>query len=127
MKHLTSPLRKSNYFQSTSISCQRRTMPNHLWTSACALAALVAVQSTASFAQDPTIGNATATKHRVEGLVGSPTQTLSKGTRGIGGVLRRHKALPALVDHSRAGVRGTLGNPRRKDGCAFALRKICPM
>jgi hypothetical protein len=55
-------------------------MPNHLWTSACALAALLAVQSTASFAQDPTIGNATATKNKVEGLVGSTTQSISKGT-----------------------------------------------
>ena len=55
-------------------------MPNHLWTSACALAALVAVQSSASFAQDPQIGAATATKNKVEGTVGSITQSISKGT-----------------------------------------------
>jgi len=55
-------------------------MPNHLWTSACALAALVAVQSSASFAQDPQIGAATATKNKVEGTVGSTTQSISKGT-----------------------------------------------
>ena len=55
-------------------------MPKHLWTSACALAALVAVQSSASFAQDPQIGAATATKNKVEGTVGSITQSISKGT-----------------------------------------------
>ena len=55
-------------------------MPKHLWTSACALAALVAVQSSASFAQDPQIGAATATKNKVEGTVGSTTQSISKGT-----------------------------------------------
>ena len=55
-------------------------MPKHLWASACALAALVAVQSSASFAQDPQIGAATATKNKVEGTVGSTTQSISKGT-----------------------------------------------
>ena len=55
-------------------------MPKHLWASACALAALVAVQSSASFAQDPQIGAATATKNKVEGTVGSITQSISKGT-----------------------------------------------
>ena len=55
-------------------------MPKHLWASACALAALVAVQSSASFAQDPKIGAATATKNKVEGTVGSTTQSISKGT-----------------------------------------------
>ena len=55
-------------------------MPKHLWTSACALAALVAVQSSASFAQDPQIGAATATKNKVEGTVGSTIQSISKGT-----------------------------------------------
>ena len=55
-------------------------MPKHLWTTACALAALVAVQSSASFAQDPQIGAATATKNKVEGTVGSTTQSISKGT-----------------------------------------------
>ena len=44
-------------------------MPNHLWTSACALTALVVVQSTIAFAQDPKIGNATATKNKVEGVL----------------------------------------------------------
>ena len=55
-------------------------MPNHLWISACALMALVVVQSTSSFAQDPKIGNATATKNKVEGVVGAKTHAISKGT-----------------------------------------------
>jgi hypothetical protein len=55
-------------------------MSKHLWTSACALTALVVVQSTISFAQDPKIGNATATKNKVEGVVGSTTHVISKGT-----------------------------------------------
>ena len=55
-------------------------MPKHLWTTACALAAFVAVQSSASFAQDPQIGAATATKNKVEGTIGSTTQNISKGT-----------------------------------------------
>ena len=55
-------------------------MPKHLWTTACALAALVAVQSSASFAQDPQIGAATATKNQVQGTVGSTTESISKGT-----------------------------------------------
>src|SRR3974377_1533989 len=55
-------------------------MPKHLWTTACALAAFVAVQSSASFAQDPHIGAATATKNKVEGTVGSTTQSITKGT-----------------------------------------------
>jgi hypothetical protein len=55
-------------------------MPNHLWISVCALAALVVVQSTSSFAQDPRIGNATATKNKVEGDVGAKTHAISKGT-----------------------------------------------
>jgi hypothetical protein len=55
-------------------------MPNHLWTSACVLAALFAVQSTASFAQDPKIGNAVATKNKVEGVVGSARHDIVKGT-----------------------------------------------
>ena len=50
-----------------------------MWTSACAVAALVAMQAT-SFAQDPTIGNATATKNKVEGVVGSKTEPIAKGT-----------------------------------------------
>jgi hypothetical protein len=55
-------------------------MPSYLWTSALALAALFAVQSTTSFAEDPKIGNATATKNKVEGVVGGTTQSISKGT-----------------------------------------------
>ena len=54
-------------------------MPKHMWTSACAVAALVAMQAT-SFAQDPTIGNATATKNKVEGVMGSKTEPIAKGT-----------------------------------------------
>ena len=54
-------------------------MPNPIRISACAVAALVAMQAT-SFAQDPTIGNAVATKNKVEGVVGSTTQSIAKGT-----------------------------------------------
>ena len=55
-------------------------MPSHLWTSACALALLFAVQSTASLAQQPKIGNATNTKNNVQGVVEGNTQSLSKGS-----------------------------------------------
>ena len=56
-------------------------MPSHLWTSACALALLFAVQSTASLAQSPSkIGNAANTKNHVEGVVEGNTQTLSNGS-----------------------------------------------
>jgi len=55
-------------------------MPNHLWISICALTTFIAVQSTSSFAQDPRIGNATATKNKVEGVVGDKTHSISKGT-----------------------------------------------
>jgi hypothetical protein len=54
-------------------------MTKHIWTSACAIAALVAMQATAS-AQAPTIGNATATKNKVEGVMGSKTEPIAKGT-----------------------------------------------
>jgi hypothetical protein len=56
-------------------------MTSHAWTSACVLAVVFAVQSTASFAQQPPkIGAATATKNKVEGVVGSTTQTILGGT-----------------------------------------------
>ena len=55
-------------------------MHKHLWTSACVLAALLAVQSTTSFAQDSKIGDATATKNEVKGFVGGTTQSIAKGT-----------------------------------------------
>lgn len=55
-------------------------MPSRLWTSACALAALIAVQATASFAADPKIGTATATKNKVEGVVGGTTRPLARGS-----------------------------------------------
>src|SRR5689334_23058867 len=55
-------------------------MKSCLWTSACAIAALVGVSSTASFAQTPSIGNATATKNKVEGVLGSKTEPIGKGT-----------------------------------------------
>jgi hypothetical protein len=51
----------------------------HFWASACVLAALFAVQSTASFAQQPTIGNATNTKNQVSSI-GGTTRQISKGT-----------------------------------------------
>jgi hypothetical protein len=50
-------------------------------TSAIPLAlALIAVHSTVSLAQDATIGSATATKNRVEGIVGGKSQPISSGT-----------------------------------------------
>jgi hypothetical protein len=52
----------------------------HFWASACVLAALFAVQSTASFAQQPTIGNATNTKNRVSSIGSATTRQISKGT-----------------------------------------------
>ena len=55
-------------------------MKSRLWTSACASAALVALSATASFAQSPSIGSATATKNKVEGLMGSKTESIAKGT-----------------------------------------------
>ena len=55
-------------------------MPSHLWTSVSALALLFAIQSTASFAQEPKIGNATATKNKVEGVLGGNARPLSKGS-----------------------------------------------
>ena len=51
-----------------------------VWIFGCAISSLIALQSTASFAQDPTIGNATATKNRVEGVMGSKTEPIAKGT-----------------------------------------------
>jgi len=53
-------------------------MAYHLWTSGWALAALLVVQSTTSFAQE--IGNATATKNKVEGVLGNTTRSISKGS-----------------------------------------------
>jgi hypothetical protein len=50
------------------------------WTSVCALALLFTVQSTASFAEEPHIGSATATKNKVEGQIGGTTQSISKGS-----------------------------------------------
>jgi hypothetical protein len=57
-----------------------RAMLRHFWASACVLAALFAVQSTASFAQQPTIGNATSTKNDVTGSIGGNTHQISRGT-----------------------------------------------
>jgi hypothetical protein len=37
------------------------------------------MSATASFAQDPSIGNATATKNKVEGVMGSKAEPLAKG------------------------------------------------
>ena len=54
-------------------------MHSHMWTPACALAILFALQSTASLAE-PKIGNATATKNKVEGVIDGNTQSLSKGS-----------------------------------------------
>ena len=44
-----------------------------------ALAMLFALQATA-FAEEPKIGNATATKNKVEGVIGGRNQPISKGT-----------------------------------------------
>ena len=51
-----------------------------VWAFGCAIPALFALQSTTSFAQDSTIGNATATKNRVESVMGSKTEPIAKGT-----------------------------------------------
>jgi hypothetical protein len=45
----------------------------------CALAILFALQVAAS-AEEPKIGNATATKNKVEGVIGGRNQPISKGT-----------------------------------------------
>jgi hypothetical protein len=55
-------------------------MSKLLWTSACLLAALFAVQSTASYAQDSIIGGATATKNDVTGSIGGTSHNITKGT-----------------------------------------------
>jgi hypothetical protein len=55
-------------------------MTKHMWTPICALAVLFAVQSTASLAADPKIGNATNTKNNVQGVVGGSPQSLSNGS-----------------------------------------------
>src|SRR5689334_15800110 len=50
-------------------------------TSAIPLAlAFIAIQSTASLAQEPKIGSATATKNRVEGIVGGKSETILRGS-----------------------------------------------
>lgn len=55
-------------------------MTGHTWTPICALAVVFAVQSAASFAADPKIGNATNTKNSVQGIVGGSPQTLANGS-----------------------------------------------
>lgn len=54
-------------------------MKRHRWTPVCALAMLFALQAAAS-AEEPKIGNATATKNKVEGVIGGRNQPISKGT-----------------------------------------------
>jgi hypothetical protein len=49
------------------------------WSSACGLVILFALQASASSAELK-IGNATATRNKVEGVVGGNTQPLSKGS-----------------------------------------------
>ncbi len=54
-------------------------MKRHQWTPVCALAILFALQVAAS-AEEPKIGNATATKNKVEGSINGRNQPISKGT-----------------------------------------------
>jgi len=54
-------------------------MKRHQWTPVCALAILFALQVAAS-AEEPKIGNATATKNKVEGVISGRNQPISKGT-----------------------------------------------
>ena len=54
-------------------------MKRHQWTPVCALAILFALQVAAS-AEEPKIGNATATKNKVEGSINGRNQSISKGT-----------------------------------------------
>jgi len=54
-------------------------MKRHRWTLVYALAMLLALQA-AAFAQEPKIGSATATKNKVEGVMGGRNQPLSKGS-----------------------------------------------
>jgi len=54
-------------------------MKRYQWTPVYALAMLFALQATA-FAEEPKIGNATATKNKVEGVIGGRNQPISKGT-----------------------------------------------
>lgn len=55
-------------------------MPKSISASTCVLASLLAVQSMASLAQQPNIGNATATKNDVTGSIGGSRHQISKGT-----------------------------------------------
>ena len=54
-------------------------MKRHQWTPVCALTILFALQVAAS-AEEPKIGNATATKNKVEGVISGRNQPISKGT-----------------------------------------------
>src|SRR5665213_604594 len=56
------------------------TMTKHIWIPICALAVLFALQSTASMAADPKIGNAANTKNSVQGVVGGSPRSLSNGS-----------------------------------------------
>ncbi len=54
-------------------------MTRYQWTPVYALAVLFALQAVA-FAEEPKIGNATATKNKVEGVINGKNQPLSKGS-----------------------------------------------
>ncbi len=54
-------------------------MKRHRWTPVYVLATLFALQA-AALAEEPKIGNATATKNQVEGVIGGRNQPLSKGS-----------------------------------------------
>jgi len=54
-------------------------MTQHHWTPVYALTILFALQA-AAFAEEPRIGNATATKNKVEGIIDGRNHPISKGT-----------------------------------------------
>ncbi len=54
-------------------------MTQYKWTPVYVLAMIFTLQA-AAFAQEPKIGTATATKNKVEGVIGGQNQPISKGT-----------------------------------------------
>jgi hypothetical protein len=55
-------------------------MHSHGWVRACALASLFAMYAATSFAESSKIGNATATKNHVQGVLDGNIQDISKGS-----------------------------------------------
>jgi len=51
------------------------------WVPACAVAALITVQPNICLSQHATVGNITASKNKVHGVVGSRTASIAEGAR----------------------------------------------